>query len=81
MPFLAEVDQVEQHRERPRHPLCLLEVVHLHATEGILAADGFPDPHKLAAPARLGNRSYLDGHGWTVIDQVAQVVPEGKQIP
>lgn len=65
---------------QPATALCLLEVVHLHAAEGILAADGFPDPHKLAAPARLGNRSYLDGNGWTVIDQPVQVVPESKRI-
>jgi flavin reductase (DIM6/NTAB) family NADH-FMN oxidoreductase RutF len=64
----------------PATTLCLLEVVHLHAADGILAADGFPDPHKLSAPARLGNRSYLDGNGWTVIDQPLQVVPEGKRI-
>jgi flavin reductase (DIM6/NTAB) family NADH-FMN oxidoreductase RutF len=65
----------------PATTLCLLEVVHLHAAAGILAADGFPDPHKLSAPARLGNRSYLDGNGWTVIDQPLQHVPEGKRIP
>ncbi len=64
----------------PATTLCLLEVVHLHAGAGILAADGFPDPHKHAAPARLGNRSYLDGNGWTVVDQALQVVPEGKRI-
>jgi len=65
----------------PATALCLLEVVHLYASDGILAADGFPDPHKLSAPARLGNRSYLDGNGWTVVDQAMQVVPEGKRIP
>jgi hypothetical protein len=48
--------------------------------DAILAADGLPDPHRLAAPARLGNRSYLDGKGWTVVDQPVQVVPEGKRI-
>lgn len=64
----------------PATTLCLLEVVHLHAAEGILAADGFPDPHRLSAPARLGNRSYLDGNGWTVVDQPLQVVPEGKRL-
>lgn len=65
---------------QPATALCLLEVVHLHAADGIIAADGFPDPHKLAAPARLGNRSYLDGNGWTVVDQAVQVVPESKRI-
>jgi flavin reductase (DIM6/NTAB) family NADH-FMN oxidoreductase RutF len=62
----------------PATALCLLEVVHLHAAPDIIAADGFPDPHRLAAPARLGGRSYLDGHGWTVVDQPPQVVPDGK---
>lgn len=62
----------------PATALCLLEVIHLHAADGILATDGFPDPHKLSAPARLGNRSYLDGNGWTVVDQAVQQVPEGK---
>ncbi len=65
----------------PATTLCLLEVVHVHAADAILAADGFPDPHLLSAPARLGNRSYLDGNGWTVVDQPLQVVPEGKRIP
>jgi hypothetical protein len=55
-------------------------VVHLHAADGILAADGLPDPQRLAAPARLGNRSYLDGHSWTVVDQPLQVVPEDKRV-
>lgn len=64
----------------PATTLCLLEVVHLHVADGILANDGFPDPHKLSAPARLGNRSYLDGNGWTVIDQALQVVPENKRL-
>ena len=62
----------------PATTLCLLEVVHLHAAEGILGPDGFPDPHRLSAPARLGNRSYLDGHQWKVVDQPPQVVPNGK---
>jgi flavin reductase (DIM6/NTAB) family NADH-FMN oxidoreductase RutF len=64
----------------PATTLCLLEVVHLYAADGILAADGFPDPHKHSAPARLGNRSYLEGNGWTVVDQPLQVVPEGKRL-
>jgi flavin reductase (DIM6/NTAB) family NADH-FMN oxidoreductase RutF len=64
----------------PATTLCLLEVVHLHAADGILAADGFPDPHKLSAPARLGNRSYLDGKNWRVVDQPVQQVPEGKRL-
>jgi flavin reductase (DIM6/NTAB) family NADH-FMN oxidoreductase RutF len=64
----------------PATTLCLLEVVHLHAADAILGADGFPDPHRLSAPARLGNRSYLDGHHWTVVDQPLQVVPEGKRL-
>jgi flavin reductase (DIM6/NTAB) family NADH-FMN oxidoreductase RutF len=64
----------------PATTLCLLEVLHLHAADGILAPDGFPDPHKLSAPARLGNRSYLDGNGWTVIDRPLQQVPEEKRI-
>lgn len=66
---------------QPATTLCLLEVVYLHVADGILAADGFPDPHKLSAPARLGNRSYLDGNGWTVIDQPLQQVPDGKRLP
>jgi flavin reductase (DIM6/NTAB) family NADH-FMN oxidoreductase RutF len=64
----------------PATTLCLLEVVHLFAADGILAADGFPDPHKHSAPARLGNRSYLDGNGWTVVDREVQQVPEGKRL-
>lgn len=64
----------------PATALCLLEVVQLHASDAILAADGFPDPHKFSAPARLGNRSYLDGNGWTVVDQAVQQVPEGKRL-
>jgi flavin reductase (DIM6/NTAB) family NADH-FMN oxidoreductase RutF len=64
----------------PPTTLCLLEVVHLHVADAVLGADGFPDPHRLSAPARLGGRSYLDGKDWTVIDQPPQVVPEGKGI-
>lgn len=65
---------------QPPTALCLLEVIHLHVADAILAADGLPDPHRFAAPARLGNRSYLDGKGWTVVDQPVQVVPEDKRI-
>jgi flavin reductase (DIM6/NTAB) family NADH-FMN oxidoreductase RutF len=58
----------------PPTALCLLEVLHLHVADVLLACDGFPDPARLRAPARLGNRSYLDGSAWPVVDLPAPVV-------
>ena len=64
----------------PTTALCLLEVVHIHVSDAILGPDGFPDSHRWSTPARLGGRSYLDGNGWTVVDQPQQVVPEQKRV-
>ena len=64
----------------PATALCLLEVVHVHVSDAILGSDGFPDARRWSTPARLGGRSYLDGNGWTVVDQPLQVVPEQKRI-
>ena len=64
----------------PATALCLLEIVCAHLADGIVGADGLPDPHLLAAPARLGDRSYLAGEGWRVVDQAPQVVPEALRV-
>jgi hypothetical protein len=64
----------------PATALCLLEVVYAHFADAILGADGLPDPHLLAAPARLGDRSYLAGEGWRVVDQAPQQVPEALRV-
>jgi flavin reductase (DIM6/NTAB) family NADH-FMN oxidoreductase RutF len=58
----------------PPTALCLLEVLHLHVADRVLAADGFPDPAHLRTPARLGNRSYLDGSAWPVVELPAPVI-------
>jgi len=59
----------------PATHLCLLEVVHAHIADAVAGADGLPDPHRLAAVARLGDRCYLAAAGWTVVEQEAQRVP------
>jgi flavin reductase (DIM6/NTAB) family NADH-FMN oxidoreductase RutF len=48
--------------------LCLLTVVHVHISKRVSDADGFPDPHLMRAPARLGGQSYLSPESWTVVD-------------
>lgn len=64
----------------PATALCLLEVVHIHVSDAIIGLDGFPDSRRWSTPARLGGRSYLDGNGWTVVDQPLQVVPDQKRM-
>lgn len=58
--------------------LCVLTVVRVHIADRVAAADGFPDPHRLRAAARLGGQSYLLGESWTIIDQVRQKPPSGR---
>ncbi len=60
--------------------LCLLEVLLVHVTEGAAGNDGLPDPLRLRAAARLGERCYLEGDGWRVVSRPAQTVPPGKGI-
>jgi flavin reductase (DIM6/NTAB) family NADH-FMN oxidoreductase RutF len=62
----------------PPTSLCLLSAIHVHVAAAIAGADGLPDPHRLRAPARLGDRCYLDGEAWRVVDLPAQQVPPGK---
>lgn len=59
----------------PATALCLLEVVHVHVADAVAGADGMPDPRRLRAPARLGDRCYLDGSQWPVVDFPPQQVP------
>ena len=59
----------------PPTALCLLEVVHLHVADAVAGADGMPDPRLMRAPARLGDRCYLDGSQWPVVDFPPQQVP------
>jgi len=62
----------------PATSLCLLTAIHVHVAAAIAGADGLPDPHRLRAPARLGDRCYLGGEAWQVVDLPAQSVPPGK---
>lgn len=62
----------------PPTTLCLLTAIHVHVAPAIAGADGLPDPHRLRAPARLGDRCYLDAAVWQVLDLPAQQVPPGK---
>lgn len=58
--------------------LCLLEVLLVHVADAVAAADGLPDPLRLRAAARLGERCYLTGDAWQVVSRPAQMVPAGK---
>ncbi len=60
--------------------LCLLEVVLAHMTETVAAADGIPDPQRMRAIARLGDRSYLAADSWAVRELPATVVPEHLRV-
>lgn len=62
----------------PPTTLCLLEVVCAHIDEAVAAANGLPDPRKLVAAARLGERCYLVEESWGVQALPAQQVPAGK---
>lgn len=59
----------------PPTALCLLEIVQVHVADAVTGADGMPDPRLLRAPARLGDRCYLDGSQWPVVDFPPQRVP------
>ncbi|MDA3963700.1 MAG: flavin reductase family protein [Planctomycetota bacterium] len=53
-----------------------LEVLRVHVSDQVAAADGLPDPHKLMTVGRLGDRAYLAGEGWQVQDRDKQRVPD-----
>ena len=59
----------------PPTALCLLEIVRVHVADAVAGTDGMPDPRHLRAPARLGDRCYLDGSQWPVVDFPPQQVP------
>jgi flavin reductase (DIM6/NTAB) family NADH-FMN oxidoreductase RutF len=59
----------------PPTALCLIEVLFVHVADAVAGADGLPDPRRLRAPARLGERCYLDGSQWPVVDFPPQQVP------
>ena len=56
----------EVHVGAPGATLCVLEIVFAHIDEAIALDDGLPDPRRLRACARLGERSYLRGSGWEI---------------
>ena len=59
----------------PAATVVFLEVLLVHADEGILSADGLPDPTLFQPVARLGERAYLPGGSWPTVDLERQAVP------
>lgn len=59
----------------PATTVVFLEVLLVHVDDGVAAADGFPDPQRYQPVARLGERSYLAGDGWQVVEMGKQQVP------
>ena len=59
----------EVHIGSPGATLCILEVVLAHVSDSVAQPDGLPDPHTLRAVARLGERSYLNGNSWQVVER------------
>ncbi len=60
--------------------LVILRVEFAHVSDTIAHPQtGLPDPQKLRAVARLGERSYLDPTTWTVVPQAVQQVPESMR--
>lgn len=64
----------------PATSLCLLQIVQAHINDAVAGADGLPDPHRLRAVARLGERSYLTGNDWVIEDHERVAVPPELQI-
>jgi flavin reductase (DIM6/NTAB) family NADH-FMN oxidoreductase RutF len=61
----------------PATAVCFLEVLLAHVADEVLAEDGLPDPGRMRSCARLGNRAYLSGQHWDLVELPAQAVPEG----
>lgn len=59
----------------PPSSLCLLEILLAHIDGAVAGPDGFPDPLRFAAVARLGDRCYLSADSWQVREQPPQRVP------
>lgn len=53
-----------------------LQILCAHIADECMAADGLPDPDRLRAVARLGDRAYLDANAWQVVHQEKQQVPK-----
>jgi len=64
----------------PPTAVCFLEVLVAHVADRVLGSGGLPEPRKLRACARLGERAYLDGMQWTVIEMAKQDVPEDRRL-
>lgn len=60
----------------PGASICVLEVVLAHVSERVAGADGVPDPHRLRTVARLGERCYLEGRHWSVVERPRPDVPD-----
>ena len=70
----------EVHIGSPGATLCILEVVLVHVSDDVAQSDGLPDPGKLRAVARLGERCYLKGDSWQVVERERPVVPDELSI-
>lgn len=66
----------EVHVGSPGATLCILEVALAHISESVAQSDGLPDPGKLRAVARLGERCYLKGDSWQVVERPRPDVSE-----
>ena len=58
--------------------LCILEIILVHVAEAVAQSDAphLPDPAKLSAVARLGERYYLRAENWELSELPSPSVPE-----
>ncbi|TVR12515.1 MAG: flavin reductase family protein [Planctomycetota bacterium] len=63
----------------PPASVVFLRIVRAHIRDDLLQADGLPDPERVRALSRLGDRAYLRGSAWEVVHQEKQHVPEAQR--
>ncbi|MHC5067229.1 MAG: flavin reductase family protein [Planctomycetota bacterium] len=65
----------------PATALCLLRVLRVHVADAVAGADGLPDPERLRALGRLGERSYLAGTDWGITEMDKQHLEPDQRRP
>lgn len=63
----------------PPASVVFLRILRAHIADDLLHADGLPDPERVRAVARLGDRAYLSAASWQVVHQDKQQVPEHQR--